>query len=338
MTVFHQAGIQDRLVFINKQPLPAVITATEGESLADLLAASSEELAEIQREYGAILFRGFDLGSAQDFHAVAAQCFGNVLRRYVGGISPRGEIMPGVYESTRYPSHLRIPQHNEMSYLPDPPRALAFFCDVEPAQGGETPLADSRAIYQRIPAPVLEKLQAHGIRYHRHLYGPRRNPITRALSRIVELHTSWMAAFGTDDRAEVERICASQGAAVRWNWEQGALIANTLPAVRKHPETDEWLWFNQVSTFLSTPRSAGLARWLLYHAVYPHWSRRPFHATFGNGAPIPLADLNCVHAAIESATVRFRWNRGDLLLVDNFLVMHGRMPFSGPRRILVAIH
>ena len=338
VTAFQKPNIEDRLVFINEQKLPAVISAAQGEALPELLTNASEELAAIQLRYGAILFRGFALGTAQDFHAVAAQCFGDLLRPYLGGISPRGQIMSGVYESTRYPSHLRIPQHNETSYLPDPPRALAFFCDVEPAHGGETPLADSRLIYKRIPAPVLARFEMHGVRYHRHLYGKRRNPVTRALSRIAELHTSWMAAFDTSDRFEVERICAQQGATVRWNWEEGALISNTLPAVRQHPETGEMLWFNQVSTFVSTPRGSGLARWLLYHVVYPLPHRRPFHATHGNGDRISLADLNRINAAIERATVQFRWNRGVLLLVDNFLVTHGRRPFRGDRRNLVAIH
>ena len=225
-----------------------------------------------------------------------------------------------------------------MSHLPDPPRTLAFFCEVEPDRGGETPLADSRSIYQHIPEPIRTKVEMQGIRYHRHLYGPRRNPVTRALSRIIELHTSWMAAFNTDQRSEVERICAEHGATVQWNWEGSALIANTLPAVREHPETGAKLWFNQASTFVATPGSAGPVRWLLYHAVYPLPHRRPFHATLGNGDPIRLADLNCINAAINSATVRFRWQRGDFLLVDNFLISHGRTPFRGARRILVAIH
>jgi alpha-ketoglutarate-dependent taurine dioxygenase len=338
VTVIHQPALENRLTFFNEQQLPAVIKAGEGESLRDLLADASEELAAIKGRYGAILFRGFNLRSAEDFHAAAAQCFGNMLRPYLGGISPRGEIMSGVYESTRYPSHLSIPQHNEMSYVPDPPRALAFFCDIEPVHGGDTPLADSRLIYERIPASVLARFGAHGIRYHRHLYGPRRNVITRTLCRVIELHTSWIAAFGTDDRSEVERICAEQGATVDWNWEESALITNTLPAVRKHPETGEMLWFNQASTFVATPQRIGWARWLLYHASFPRPHRRPFHATLGNGDPIPIADLNRVNAAIGSATVRFRWQRGDFLLVDNFLVAHGRMPYRGERRILVAIH
>ena len=330
--------LENRLTFFNDLKLPAVLTAAPGETLAGTLAGAARELAEVKLRYGAILFRGFGLRGAEDFHAAAARCFAGTLRPYLGGVSPRAQIRSGVYESTRIPSYLRITLHNEMSYLPDPPRALAFFCQVEPSQGGETPLADSRAIYQRIPAPIRARFETHGVRYHRHLYGPRWYSPTRAVSRILELHASWATAFSTNDRSQVERVCAQQDATVRWNWEESALITNTLPGVREHPETGEKVWFNHVSTFVATPRTAGLARWLLYHAGFPSPRSRPFHATLGNGDPFRLAELDCINDAIDSATVKFRWQRGDLLLVDNYLVAHGRMPFRGERRILVAIH
>ncbi len=235
MAGFPGTSVENRLVFLNEQKLPAVITAAQGESLLEFMDSVPKELEVLQRRYGAILFRGFDLRTAEEFYAVAAHCFGDTWRSYLGGISPRGQIISGVYESTRHPCHLRIPQHNEMPYLPDPPRTLAFFCEVEPDRGGETPLVDSRSIYQYIPQPIRTKFEIQDIRYHRHLHGPRRNPVMRALSRIIELRTSWMAAFNTDQRSEVERICAEHGATVQWNWEESVPIADSLPALREHP-------------------------------------------------------------------------------------------------------
>jgi alpha-ketoglutarate-dependent taurine dioxygenase len=35
--------------------------------------------------------------------------------------------------------------------------------------------------------------------------------------------------------------------------------------------------------------------------------------------------------------ISFRWERGDVLLLDNYLVAHGRNPYEGPRKILVAM-
>jgi alpha-ketoglutarate-dependent taurine dioxygenase len=330
--------IEGRLEFVNEQKLPVMLTPLAGETLQALLTEQREAIAATLRQYGAILFRGFDLKSPEDFRAAAALAFENGLRSYIGGVSPRGQVMAGVYESTTFPAHLRIPQHNEMAYLPDSPRALAFFCEVEPEQGGETPLADSRVIYETMPEEVRTPFEEAGIAYHRYLYGPRWNIHHLTRNRLVKLHTSWMAAFSSEDPAVVERACAESGGTVKWDREEGAKINNILPAFRRHPETGEKVWFNQVTTFLSAPRSTGLLRWLLYHIAYPNPFRRPFHATLGDGRPITLRQLKILNQAVDEATVRFRWKGGDLLLVDNFLVTHGRMPFRGKRRILVAIH
>jgi alpha-ketoglutarate-dependent taurine dioxygenase len=334
--ILHES-IEGRLEFLNQSKLPAVLTPLGNQTLRALLEEAKEPLAAILRRHGAILFRGFDLSTADEFHAVAAQRFQNELQAYVGGISPRGQVTSGVYESTRFPSGLRIPQHNEMSYLPDPPRELAFFCEVEPQHGGDTPLADSRLIYDLVPKETRDLFAERGIRYHRYLYGPRVNLYLRACNRIVELHNSWMDAFSTSDPAVVERVCAEHGETVKWDSEGGAQISSVLPAVRRHPETGEMLWFNQVSIFLTSPQSTGRALWLLHRIAHPIALRRPLHATLGDGTPISLRQLNQVNHAIDRATVRFRWRRGDLLLVDNYLVSHGRMPFRGERRILVAI-
>jgi alpha-ketoglutarate-dependent taurine dioxygenase len=330
--------IEDRLEFLNERMLPAVLTPVAGESLEALLTERRDSLSAIQRRHGAILFRGFSLSTPEDFRAAADLWFQGGLRNYVGGVSPRGQVMSGVYESTRFPAHLRIPQHNEMSYLPDPPRELAFFCEVEPQHGGETPLADSRTIYDLIPAEIRAVLEEGGISYHRYLNGRRMTLNHRNRHRIAKLHTSWMAAFSTDDPQAVERACAENGSTVQWDKEEGAKINNILSAFRRHPDTGEMLWFNQIATFLSSPRSTGFLRWLLYQSAFPDPLMRPFHATLGDGRPITIPQLNSIHHAIDSATVRFRWQRGDLLLVDNFLVTHGRMSYKGERRILVAIH
>jgi alpha-ketoglutarate-dependent taurine dioxygenase len=40
---------------------------------------------------------------------------------------------------------------------------------------------------------------------------------------------------------------------------------------------------------------------------------------------------------MQQECVAFRWQKGDLLVIDNALVMHSRRPFTGPRRILASI-
>ena len=100
--------LEARFQFLNERKLPAVITANPGESLPALLTGSRASLTAIKRKYGAILFRGFNITTAEDFRSTANLAFENELKDYVGGVSPRGQVMSGVYESTRFPAHLRI--------------------------------------------------------------------------------------------------------------------------------------------------------------------------------------------------------------------------------------
>ena len=82
----------------------------------------------------------------------------------------------------------------------------------------------------------------------------------------------------------------------------------------------------------------GRWRYWLYRLAYIDPLKRPAHATFGNSDPITADQLKTIHRAIDGATIRFRWQQGDFLLLDNFTVTHGRMPFRGNRRILVAMN
>ncbi len=40
---------------------------------------------------------------------------------------------------------------------------------------------------------------------------------------------------------------------------------------------------------------------------------------------------------LDRNTVAFPWQRGDMLMLDNVLAMHGRATFAGRRRILAAM-
>jgi hypothetical protein len=75
---------------------------------------------------------------------------------------------------------------------------------------------------------------------------------------------------------------------------------------------------------------------LLQHApgmVPPH----PYACRFGDGGPIPRAYIHAIREAIWAETVTFPWQRGDMLLVDNLRLGHGRLPYRGKRCILAAL-
>jgi hypothetical protein len=47
--------------------------------------------------------------------------------------------------------------------------------------------------------------------------------------------------------------------------------------------------------------------------------------------------LDELRAIYRQETIMFPWRKGDLLMVDNMLVAHGRAPYSGTRRIVVGM-
>ncbi|WP_374050058.1 TauD/TfdA family dioxygenase [Paenibacillus larvae] len=61
------------------------------------------------------------------------------------------------YTSTEYPANQYIPLHNEMSYTTNWPIKIWFYAVQTAKKGGETPLADSRKVYECID-PSIRKM------------------------------------------------------------------------------------------------------------------------------------------------------------------------------------
>jgi hypothetical protein len=145
---------------------------------------------------------------------------------------------------------------------------------------------------------------------------------------------SWQTAFQTDDRAEVERYCADAGIAWRWGAGDSLRTCAARTAAILHPVTGAPVWFNQAHLFHVSSHAPATQRALA--ALYAP-DALPRQAWFGDGGALDLVSLAAVRAAYEACTISFPWAAGDLLLVDNLRVAHGRRAFSGPRRVIVAM-
>jgi alpha-ketoglutarate-dependent taurine dioxygenase len=63
----------------------------------------------------------------------------------------------------------------------------------------------------------------------------------------------------------------------------------------------------------------------------------PANTYYGDGGEIPADVMDHLRAAYRAASVRFDYQRDDVLVVDNMTAAHGREPFTGPRKIAVAM-
>jgi alpha-ketoglutarate-dependent taurine dioxygenase len=106
------------------------------------------------------------------------------------------------------------------------------------------------------------------------------------------------------------------------------------PAVRYHPETGEPVWFNHATFFhvstLDPTISAVLTRQFKEEDL-------PSTTCYGDGSSIEPETLEELREAYRCETVKFPWQEGDLLLLDNMLVAHSRAPYEGSRVILVGM-
>lgn len=286
--------------------------------LVDHLSALAD-LGGLLAEKKALVFRGFGV-TPETLNPVIDLLLPNRLA-YVHGNSPRTKVGANVYTSTEYPPEFTIAMHNELSYAHAWPERLLFFCALAAATGGATPVVDGVRWLESLD-PQVRSAFAGGVRYSQNLHGGR------------GLGKSWQDTFETTDRAAVDEFLTGTKATWQWLADGGLRVVQVRPSTVRHPVTGAEVWFNQADQW--HPASLGDQMQRTLAEVLPE-EELPQSASFADGSPIPAEYvLHVRDRGLESA-VDVDWRVGDLLLIDNVLVGHGRRPFTGSRRVLVAM-
>ena len=329
--------------FICKGKLPLVISPKNSNNvnvLVELLRENHPWLVEQLLKYGAILFRNYNVIEPSDLSEVVKACGLGKFMSYEGGTGPRTQLAEGVYTSTDLPSYRIIPLHNEMSYIKNAPNHLYFSCQIPTDQYGATPLVDCRVLYQSLDASLRLRLEQKGIMYRRYLY--EHNWLQKQISKIDNLVRPWPVIFGTEDQNIVEELLKKQDVDFEWlPNRRGLKTQQKAPAFRPHPVTGEVVWFNHLLSYnhhdgLSDGRSLGPRfSWLLRYLYTIN--TMPILSTYGDGALFSKEDISEVVKLFADHIIRFPWERGDFLLMDNYLTCHGREAFKGRRKILASM-
>lgn len=298
--------------------LPIMISpAYPGQSLLEAFSELRADIETLVTRVGGVLLRGFDVPTVDDFQQFAA-AFGHPLLSYEFASTPRSAVSSGIYTSTEYPAHQHIPLHNEQAYTREWPMKIWFHCVTASPEGGETPIADSRAIYRRMPVEIRERF-APGILYVRN-YG--------------DFDMPWQKVFNTEDRAEVEAFCQRAGIRCEWKPDGDLRTTQLCQSIETHPVTGEQVWFNQGHLFHVSNLQPEV-RESLEELLDPE--DMPRNVFFADGSPIDDAIFDEVRGVLADETVMFPWQAGDVLMLDNMLVAHARTPFKGARKVVVAM-
>lgn len=334
--------------------LPFIITPDQDASLANLRAwigANQTQLHNLMQEHGAVLFRGFDIQNEPNFEQIAKSIDAELKNDYMG-TSPR-DIQAGtdyVFSASELPPYYPIPQHCEMTFIKQPPRRIFFSCMVQPqAGGGETPLVDCRAVYQALDADVRARFDKGGIKIIRNYSGPKHNQ----RFNLFELKP-WTAMFGFDKKKAQARA-EQEDFQVTWTDNDGMRLTSYQPAMRRHPASNEPVWYSHLQVFhISTasgeferiyrkrPSLKNFALWRASQVLVAAQKRlnkpdeHAMHCTYADGSEIPQADIDHLRDVIWDHMQLTPWQKGDVVAIDNYSIAHGRLPYTGPRKVVVA--
>jgi hypothetical protein len=269
---------------------------------------------------GGILLRNFNIYSLSDFNRVV-QTFSPHLLDYIYRSTPRTKLGGKIYTATEYPADRAIPLHNENSYSRSWPNKIFFFSVVVASEGGETPIADSRKIYKRIDPQIRAKFEEYGVMY------------TRNYTKGIDL--SWHEVFQTEEQEDVEKYCKENHIEFEWKADIPELTTKQIcQATLLHPICGDPVWFNQAHLFHISSLEEDFRLSLIKELGEDNIPR---NASYGNGYPLESEVLDHIREVYSQEKIKFKWHKGDIMILDNLLMAHGREPYKGERKIAVAM-
>src|SRR5690242_19469470 len=111
-------------------------------------------------EHGSLLIRGLGLRDVDGTEAVFRRLGSLMIEREA--FAPRQRYSQGVYSASKCPPNQHMCMHHELSYALEFPSLMMFACLVAPAEGGETPVADSAAVLRALPGKLVERFERAG--------------------------------------------------------------------------------------------------------------------------------------------------------------------------------
>jgi len=277
------------------------------------------EIDKLLLRHGAILFRGFLLANVDGVSSFSKVVMDSVFKENTEHqrVNETGDVQTPI----EYTKSDFLLWHNENTFNLCWPKKAIFACAQPSLKGGQTPLVDSRVIYQQMLPYIRQEFADKQVMYVRN-YGPE-----------DRIGLGWKTIFGTSEKSMVEAKCKEQS--MDFEWRPGDKLSTyaVRPAVWQHPDSQEWSWFNQAQHWhfscLDENTKTAIQR------IYQDERDFPRNCYFGDGSVISDEKMSAVLDLYREHHVEFDWQQGDLLLVDNILKAHARNPYEGERKILV---
>ena len=294
--------------------------ARDLDSACGWAGANAPQLLKEACQHGTVLFRGFPLRTAEDFDRFIT-AFGLPPFTYEDSLSyaVRLNRTPRVFTANEAPPSVTIFFHHEMAQTPFFPTTLFFFCEQPAATGGSTPLCRSDILWERLAAECPQfarDVEAKGLRYS--------NVFANEMDADSGMGRSWKSFLKTTTREGAE--AKLRELKYSWHWQLDGSLKVRTPVLRGvHVLPDgRRTFFNQMI--------AAYCGWKDARNFEPSKS-----ITLGDDSPLDQEAVAVAVRLSEDLAFDVPWQAGDVALLDNYVVMHGRRPFTGTRKILAAM-
>lgn len=239
---------------------------------------------------------------------------------YLFGQSRRSKLAEHVYTVSEYSSTLTIPTHHELSYTSHAPRWLIFYAHLPPVDG-VMHLLDGQVVAKMMKVdPLWSDRLTLGFKYSKCM------PSEPHLG----MGQTWKAHFGTDLQKDVEAYLSQHSIEFEWLKNGWLRTEHQCPTFLRR-EHEKPVWFSQ-------PRLWDLNhRGVTYFQQHRPRSFWPTAVQWGDGTDISSECFTWLDKTERLHRRNVFLNKGELLIVDNHRIAHGRGPFSGLRQHWVAM-
>ena len=296
------------------------------------LSENYEELEDLLLVAGALFLRGFAIANSADFNKVI-DLFPGTSFGYEGGGAPRDVVEGKALETNKLDGAATIRLHQEMAYLPEFPKVIAFFCQKPAEIGGETIIGEMRNFSEIASKKFVDALKEKGVRYTYNFRSPDRKT---GVDSMDLFHRTWQDAYCTSDKSEVEAICRRRGLEFSWLPDGSFSTVYNAPGFITHPKTGASVWFNSIATIAFT-RTNVVGFDEIMKAYESSGLQLPVVTTHADGSELDEEEVEKLFPLLDEIAVAVPWQAGDVMLVDNISVSHGRNPFTGTRSVQVGL-
>jgi alpha-ketoglutarate-dependent taurine dioxygenase len=190
--------------------------------------------------------------------------------------------------------------HQELSFTPVRPDAIWLWCEKTAGRGGETTIADGARIYASLPDHLKRLFESKRLKFN---FGG-------MVSGVAELFNV--------DQADLAGTLASHAPALTYTRDGEALAFTYLTSALQKTKYGGETTFANFLLFSQTAGACG----------HPEAKRVMGMLRFEDDQPIPPELVAEVGAIAEPLTQPIRWQAGDLVMIDNTRMMHGRRGFE----------